>query len=97
MPRHAKVIAAASLPKLAKCPSGNHGLNTITGGASRRNWSVTGRFPCFPPLIKQLPPPLQRMVGDLSDEERILAGIGLVPEESARNEPPKDLADDDPR
>jgi hypothetical protein len=67
MPAHAKVIASASLPKLAKCQSGNHGLNT-TGGASRRNWSVTGRFPCFPPLIKQLPPPLRRMVGDLSDE-----------------------------
>ena len=50
MPRHADVIAAAvSRPKLAKCPSGNLGLNTITGGTSRRNWSATGKFPCFLP------------------------------------------------
>jgi circadian clock protein KaiB len=38
-------------------------------------------------LIKQLPLPLRRMIGDLSDEEQVLIGLGLVPE---------DLGDADP-
>lgn len=28
-----------------------------------------------PTLIRLLPPPLQRLVGDLSDKERVLAGL----------------------
>ncbi len=35
----------------------------------------------LPTLIKHLPHPLRRMVGDLSDEERVLVGLGLMPEE----------------
>jgi circadian clock protein KaiB len=31
-----------------------------------------------PTLIKKLPPPLRRFIGDLSDEEKILAGLDLV-------------------
>ncbi len=31
-----------------------------------------------PTLIKQLPLPLRRLVGDLSNEERVLAGLSLV-------------------
>ncbi len=30
-----------------------------------------------PTLIKKLPPPLRRMVGNLSDEERVLMGLDL--------------------
>lgn len=32
-----------------------------------------------PTLIKQLPIPLRRFVGDLSDEEKVLVGLGLEP------------------
>ncbi len=32
-----------------------------------------------PTLIKQLPVPLRRFVGDLSDEETVLVGLGLEP------------------
>jgi len=35
-----------------------------------------------PTLIKQLPPPLRRLVGDLSNEERILVGLNLQPKGS---------------
>ena len=35
MPRHPKVVAAP-LPRLAKCPTGIHGLDTITGGGLPR-------------------------------------------------------------
>lgn len=30
-----------------------------------------------PTLIKFLPPPLRKLVGDMSDEEHVLAGLGL--------------------
>ena len=32
-----------------------------------------------PTLVKLLPEPLRRIVGDLSDEERVLAGLNFVP------------------
>ncbi len=32
-----------------------------------------------PTLIKQLPPPLRRVIGDLSDKEKVLLGLNLRP------------------
>lgn len=32
-----------------------------------------------PTLIKALPPPLKRIIGDLSDKERVLLGLDLLP------------------
>ncbi len=32
-----------------------------------------------PTLVKVLPEPLRRIIGDLSDQERVLAGLDLVP------------------
>lgn len=32
-----------------------------------------------PTLIKRLPPPLRRVIGDLSDTERVLLGLDLSP------------------
>lgn len=31
-----------------------------------------------PTLIKELPPPIRRIIGDLSDSERVLVGLDLV-------------------
>lgn len=32
-----------------------------------------------PTLIKELPLPIRRIIGDLSDKEKVLAGLGLHP------------------
>ena len=32
-----------------------------------------------PTLVKMLPEPLRRVIGDLSDEERVLAGLHIAP------------------
>jgi circadian clock protein KaiB len=32
-----------------------------------------------PTLIKALPPPLRRIIGDLSDTEKVLVGLDLLP------------------
>ena len=44
----------------------------------------------LPTLIKSLPGPLRRMVGDLSDEEQVLIGLGLGPEVSSQKDDPDD-------
>ena len=37
------------------------------------------RILATPTLIKQLPPPLRRIIGDLSDTEKVLVGLDLQP------------------
>jgi circadian clock protein KaiB len=32
-----------------------------------------------PVLIKQLPPPLRQIIGDLSDKDKVLLGLDLLP------------------
>jgi circadian clock protein KaiB len=34
-----------------------------------------------PTLIKQLPPPLRRLIGDMSNKERVIIGLDLRPKE----------------
>ena len=34
-----------------------------------------------PTLIKQLPPPIRRIIGDLSDKEKLLVGLNVKPKE----------------
>jgi circadian clock protein KaiB len=40
------------------------------------------RILATPTLIKQLPPPLRRVIGDLSDKEKVLLGLEVRPAES---------------
>jgi circadian clock protein KaiB len=39
-----------------------------------------------PMLIKQLPPPLRRIIGDLSDTEKVIFGLDLQPVNSKAQE-----------
>ncbi|HYQ41714.1 MAG TPA: circadian clock KaiB family protein [Polyangiaceae bacterium] len=40
-----------------------------------------------PTLIKKLPAPLRRIVGDLSNEHRVLVGLDLKPKEHGQGRP----------
>ncbi len=40
-----------------------------------------GQIVAAPTLIKELPPPLRKLVGDLSDTSKVLAGLDLSPQE----------------
>jgi circadian clock protein KaiB len=40
-----------------------------------------------PTLIKQLPPPLRRVIGDLSDTDKVLLGLEVRPQTSAQTSP----------
>ena len=39
----------------------------------------TDKVMATPTLIKNLPPPVRRIIGDLSDRARVLAGLELIP------------------
>jgi circadian clock protein KaiB len=43
-----------------------------------------------PTLIKQLPDPLRRLIGDLSDTEKVLVSLDLLPKGKADREPDPD-------
>lgn len=38
-----------------------------------------------PTLVRQLPPPVKKIIGDLAQEERVLVGLDLRPPEGARS------------
>jgi circadian clock protein KaiB len=35
----------------------------------------------IPTLVRKLPPPIRRIIGDLSNEERVLVGLDVIPRE----------------
>ncbi len=37
----------------------------------------------LPTLVRQLPPPVKKIIGDLSNTERVLVGLDLIPIEKA--------------
>jgi circadian clock protein KaiB len=39
-----------------------------------------------PTLIKRLPVPLRRLIGDMSDEQRVLVGLDIRPRSADRND-----------
>ncbi len=47
-----------------------------------------------PTLMKQLPPPLRQVIGDMSDDGRVLVALGIKTPEA--REPPARSADGDP-
>jgi circadian clock protein KaiB len=42
------------------------------------------RILATPTLIKQLPPPLRRVIGDLSDRDKVLLGLDVRPRDERR-------------
>ena len=42
------------------------------------------RIVAAPTLIKKLPPPLRRFIGDLADKKHILVKLNLMPDDSSR-------------
>jgi circadian clock protein KaiB len=39
-----------------------------------------------PTLIKRLPAPLRRLIGDMSDEQRVLVGLDIRPQRAGRSD-----------
>lgn len=47
------------------------------------------RILATPTLVKQLPPPLRRVIGDLSDKDKVLLGLEVRPVPDDAPDPPR--------
>jgi circadian clock protein KaiB len=54
----------------------------------RPDLAETDKVLATPTLIKQLPPPLRRVIGDLSDRDKVLLGLEVWPHETPPKETP---------
>ncbi len=52
---------------------------TIIDVLERPQLAENEKIIATPTLIKDLPPPLRRIIGDLSDREKVLMGLDLLP------------------
>ncbi|MFY9646308.1 MAG: circadian clock protein KaiB [Terriglobales bacterium] len=59
---------------------------TIVDVLSRPQLAEDEKILATPTLVKNLPPPLRRIIGDLSDTEKVLLGLDIV---SAEPDPKK--------
>ena len=70
-------------PGIARCPSGIRGLDDITEGGlpKGRPTLICGAAGCGmtprPTLVKKLPRPLRRFIGDMSNIDRIPVGTDV--------------------
>ncbi len=68
------------LPHLAKTPTGIRGLDDITGGGLPKQPELAAKHDILatPTLIKTLPAPVRRLIGDLSNTEKTLRRLGMA-------------------
>ena len=52
---------------------------TIIDVLERPQLAENEKIIATPTLIKDLPPPLKRVIGDLSDREKVLLGLDILP------------------
>ena len=75
-PRSAQAID--NLARLLKGPLGGEYEMTIIDVLEHPELAETDRILATPTLIRELPPPVRRIIGDLSDEGSVLMGLDIV-------------------
>jgi circadian clock protein KaiB len=70
--------AIANLLKLCKEELNNQYQVEIIDVLEEPHKAEQEKILVTPTLIKQLPPPLQRIIGDLSNKEKVLGGLDLI-------------------
>ncbi len=46
--------------------------------------AMDGQIVAAPTLLKKLPPPLRKFIGDLSDKDKLIGGLNLKPVKKAK-------------
>ncbi|PYM75527.1 MAG: circadian clock protein KaiB [Chloroflexi bacterium] len=74
-----KCIAAfANLKKLCQEHLGGHYSIEVIDLLDKPQLASGDQILAIPTLVRQLPPPLKKIIGDLSNTERVLVGLDLV-------------------
>jgi len=78
---HKSLLAMRNLKKLLEDELAGQYELEIIDIYQQPIFAKSGQIVAAPTLIKELPPPLRKLVGDLSDTEKVLAGLDLLPRE----------------
>jgi circadian clock protein KaiB len=78
-PRSARAVESLQT-FCAKHLSGRYDLQVIDV-YQQPELARTEQIVAVPTLIKKLPLPLRRLIGDMSDEDRVLVGLNILPPE----------------
>jgi circadian clock protein KaiB len=70
--------AIANLQEICETELGGNYRMMVVDVLERPQLAEDEKILATPTLIKQLPPPLQRVIGDLSDKEKVLLGLDLA-------------------
>jgi circadian clock protein KaiB len=71
--------AIANLREICESELGGQYRLVIIDVLERPQLAEDEKILATPTLIRELPPPLRRVIGDLSDKEKLLIGLDLVP------------------
>ena len=74
------VVAIKNLEKLCKNELAGQYELSIIDVLDRPQLAEDEKIIATPTLIKDLPPPLKRVIGDLSDKEKVLMGLDVTPQ-----------------
>ena len=71
--------AITNLRRICEEELGGHYEMVVIDVLERPQLAEDEKILATPTLIKDLPPPLRRIIGDLSDKEKVLLGLDLEP------------------
>jgi circadian clock protein KaiB len=73
------VVALANLTKIVDEHLADHYEIEVIDLLDNPHLAKGDQILAVPTLVKDLPPPLRKIIGDLSDTERVLVGLDLRP------------------
>jgi circadian clock protein KaiB len=73
------MVALANLKKIGEEHLAGHYQIEIIDLLENPHLAKGDQILAVPTLVKDLPPPLRKIIGDLSDTERVLVGLDLRP------------------
>jgi len=75
------ITAIANLKRLCEAHLGGRYHIEVVDLVSQPHLARRDDIVVVPTLVRQLPPPIRKILGDLSNEERVLVGLDVLPRE----------------
>ena len=73
------IIALANLRRLCQAHLAGRYRIEVVDLVKRPHLARRDEIVVIPTLVRKLPPPISKIIGDLSNEERVLVGLNLIP------------------
>lgn len=73
------LMAFANLKKICESHLKGHYRITVIDLVKQPQLAKGDQILAIPTLVRKLPPPVRKIIGDLSDTERVLVGLDLRP------------------